>query len=89
MGWGILGGEAVEIQSGGVALQTHIGRPAAPGRYPAVIMLHGINGPSAGTRRAAERWGDEGYVGCLVNWQTADKDPTDNEIMRFVADAAD
>jgi len=89
MGWGILGGEDVEVRSGDVRLQAHVGRPAAPGRYPAVIMLHGINGPGAGTRRAAERFGDEGYVGCLLNWQTVDKDPPDGDLMRYVADAAE
>ncbi len=89
MGWGILGGEAAEIRSGDVTLQAHVGRPAAPGRFPAVIMLHGINGPTAGTRRAAERFGDEGYVGCLLNWQTVDKDPPDRDLMRYVADAAE
>ena len=52
-------------------------------------MLHGINGPAPGTRRAAERFGDEGYVGCLLNWQTVDKDPADGELMRYVADAAE
>jgi carboxymethylenebutenolidase len=89
MGWGVLGGESVEIRSGSVALEAYVGRPAVEGRFPAVIMLHGINGPGAGTRRAAERFGDEGYVGCLVNWQTADKDPPDREIMRYVAAAAE
>jgi dienelactone hydrolase len=58
MGWGILGGEDVEFRSGNATLQAHIGRPAAPGRYPAIITLHGINGPSAGTHRAAERYGE-------------------------------
>jgi carboxymethylenebutenolidase len=89
MGWGILGGEEAAIRSGAVTLEAHIGRPARAGRFPAVIMLHGINGPAPGTRRAAERFGDEGYVGCLLNWQTVDKDPADSELMRYVADAAE
>jgi carboxymethylenebutenolidase len=88
VGWGILGGEDVGFRSGDVTIQAHVGRPAMPGRFPAVIMLHGINGPSAGTRRAAERFGDEGYVGLLVNWQSREKDPPDSELMRYVADAA-
>jgi carboxymethylenebutenolidase len=51
-------------------------------------MLHGINGPGPGNRRAAERFGDEGYVGMLVNWQSRDKDPPDSELMQYVQDAA-
>ena len=88
MGWGILGGEDVEFRSGETTIQAHLGRPAAPGRYPAVIMLHGINGPSPGTRRAAERLGDEGYDGLLINWQSREKDPPDSELMQYIADAA-
>jgi carboxymethylenebutenolidase len=88
MGWGILGGEDVEFRSGNATIQAHIGRPAAPGRYPAIITLHGINGPSAGTHRAAERYGDHGIVGCAINWQTVDKDPADSELMQYIADAA-
>jgi carboxymethylenebutenolidase len=88
MGWGILGGQDVQFRSGDVMLQGHLGRPAAPGRYPAVIWLHGIFGPTAGTNRAAERFGDEGYVGLTVHWQGRDQDPPDSAIMRYIGDAA-
>jgi carboxymethylenebutenolidase len=88
MGWGILGGEDVEVRSGKATLQAHVGRPAAPGRHPAIITLHGIYGPSAGTFRAAERYGDHGIVGCALNWQSVDQDPADDELMQYVAAAA-
>jgi carboxymethylenebutenolidase len=88
MGWGILDGEDVEFRSGGATVQAHLGRPAAPGRYPAVISLHGRNGPSPGTRRAAERYGDEGYVGLALNYFSVSDDPADAEVMQYVADAA-
>jgi carboxymethylenebutenolidase len=89
MGWGILGGEDIEFRCGNVTLQAHVGRPARPGRYPAVITLHGINGPSAGTLRAAERFGDEDYVGLALNWMSAKKDPPDRELMDYLAAAGD
>jgi carboxymethylenebutenolidase len=89
MGWGIVGGEDVEFRSGDVTLQAHVGRPARSGRFPSVITLHGINGPSAGTRRAAERFGDHDYVGLALNWMSVEKDPSDRDLMRYVADAAD
>ncbi len=88
MGWGILGGEDVTFRSGDATLQAHIGRPARPGRFPALITLHGINGPSAGTLRAAERFGDEGYVALALNWMSVKRDPPDAEIMQYIADAA-
>jgi carboxymethylenebutenolidase len=88
MGWGILGGEDVECRSGGVTVRGHLGRPAAPGRFPAVISLHGRSGPSAGTNRAAERYGDAGYVGLAIDYFSRTNDPPDAEVMGYVADAA-
>jgi carboxymethylenebutenolidase len=89
MGWGIPGGEDVEIRCRDVTLQAHVGRPARAGRYPAVITLHGINGPSAGTLRWAERLGDEGYVGLALNWMSVEKDPSDAALMDYVAAAGE
>jgi carboxymethylenebutenolidase len=83
-----VGGEDVEFRSGNATMQAHVGRPAAPGRYPAVITLHGINGPSPSTHRWAERLGDHGYVGCAVNWQSVEQDPADADLMQYIADAA-
>jgi dienelactone hydrolase len=54
-----------------------------------VITLHGINGPSAGTLRWAERLGDEGYVGLALNWMTVEKDPSDAALMDYVAAAGE
>jgi dienelactone hydrolase len=88
MGWGIIGGEDVEFRSGDATVRGHLGRPAAPGRFPAVISLHGRNGPSAGTNRAAERYGDEGFVGLVIDYFSRTNDPPDAEVMRYVADAA-
>lgn len=88
MGWGVLEGEEVSFRSGDVTVNGYVGRPAQPGRFPGVIILHGIGGPGPGTRRLAERLGDEGYVGLLMNWQSRDQDPPDDELMRYVADAA-
>src|SRR4051794_3873535 len=48
MSWGILGGEDVTLRCGDATLQAVLGRPAAPGRYPAVIVFHGTSGLGAG-----------------------------------------
>jgi len=88
MGWGILGGEDVEFRSGDARLRAHLGRPASPGRFPAVVALHGSSGLSAGMRRTAERFGDEGYVGLMVDWQSHVTDPHDDDLVRYVSDAA-
>jgi len=84
----VLGGERVEFLSGGVPIRAHLGRPAAPGRYPAVIVLHAMPGWIENVRRATERLGDEGYVGLVMDWRSREEDPPDSELMRYVADAA-
>ncbi len=88
MGWSTIRGEAVEFRSCGQTIQAHLGRPAVPGRFPAVIILHGLPGLQPNVKRAAERFGDEGYVGLAINWQSAEPDPPDADQMSYVADAA-
>ena len=88
MGWSTIRGEAVEFRSCGTTVRGHLGRPAAPGRFPAVIVLHGLPGMLSNIQRAAERFGDEGYVGLAINWQSHEPDPSDADQMSYVADAA-
>ena len=86
--WGILEGETVEFRSRGATIRGHLGRPAAPGRFPAIILIHGINGLAAGVRRAAERFGDAGYVALAIDWKSVEPDPHDRVILEYVGDAA-
>lgn len=88
MGWGILHTEDVTIHSGDATLTAHLGRPARPGRFPGVVVLHGSSGLGDGMRRAAARYGDAGYVGLMLGWQSYEEDPTDPELVRYVDDAA-
>jgi len=88
VGWGILGGENVTLRSGEATLEACLGRPAAPGRFPAVIILHGTSGLGAGMRRVAERFGDEGYVGLMLNWQSHVEDPHDDVLVGYLEAAA-
>src|SRR4051794_3274397 len=88
MGWGILGGGNVTFRSGEATLAACLGRPAAPGRFPAVIILHGTSGLGAGMRRVAERFGEEGYVGLMVNWQSDVEDPHDDVLVGYLDAAA-
>jgi carboxymethylenebutenolidase len=87
MGWSILGGETVEFRSGGATVRGHLGRPAAPGRYPAIVMIHGINGLLAGNKRAAERLGEAGYVALAIDWKSVEPEPHDQTILQYVEDA--
>src|SRR3954465_2495058 len=86
--WGILGGETVEFRSRGATVRGHLGRPAAPGRFPAMILIHGINGLAAGNRRGAGRLGQDGYGGLSIDWKSQEPDPHDRVILEYVNDAA-
>jgi carboxymethylenebutenolidase len=88
MGWAVLAGEAATFPSGEATINAHLGRPAAPGRYPAFIAVHGIYGLEAGNRRAVERLAEEGYVGLAIDWQSHEPDPHDSDLVRYVGDAA-
>ena len=88
MGWAVLGGEDAEFRSGEARLRACLGRPAAPGRYPTVIVLHGTTGLGAGMRRVATRFGEAGYVALVIDWQSHVEDPRDDDMVGYVNDAA-
>lgn len=87
MGWSV--GQEVEFASGGLSIRGHLARPAQPGRFPAVLVFHGRNGPSEAFLRGIDRLGDEGFVALSVHWQTHEADPADEVLMRMLADAAE
>jgi carboxymethylenebutenolidase len=67
--------QEIKIQGAG-QLQAWISRPTAPGRYPAIALLHGRNGPSDGFKDVAVRFAEEGIVGLALNYMTHEEDPS-------------
>jgi carboxymethylenebutenolidase len=61
-----------------------IAHPAAPGRYPAIVLLSGIGGMQPQYRVVAEQFAQEGIVGVGLNWMMREKDPSDPTIMQDV-----
>jgi carboxymethylenebutenolidase len=61
-------------------------RPSAPGRYPAVILLHSINGLERGYLELAERLAADGYVAVLPQWQAYARTPPDQVVFQLVTD---
>ena len=65
-----------------------IARPAAPGRYPTIILLSGIGGMLPQYRVVAEQFAREGIVGVGLDWMMREKDPPDATIMQDIAGCA-
>ncbi len=67
--------EEVRFPGGGGEIQGWIARPTEAGRYPAIALLHGRNGPSDSFRDVAVRFAEEGIVGLAVNYMTLKEEP--------------
>ncbi len=68
--------EEVRFPSGGGEGQAWVARPVETGRYPAIALLHGRNGPNDSFRDVAFRFAEEGIVGLALNYMTHTKDPS-------------
>ena len=68
-------GEAVRIPGPGVELEARLYRPAGPGPFPAIVMMHGCSGlwargggePTPNYRFWAEHFRDRGFVALHVD----------------------
>jgi carboxymethylenebutenolidase len=61
-----------------------IARPAASGRYPALVLLSGIGGMGPQYRAVAEQFAEEGIVGVALNWMMREKDPPDGTVLQDI-----
>lgn len=74
--------EEVRFSGGGGEIQAWIARPTEAGRYPAIVLLHGRNGPNDAFREVAVRFAEEGIVGLAVNYMTLKEEPPLEEMNR-------
>lgn len=79
--------EHVRFPGGGGEQEAWITRPAAPGRYPAIVMCHGRNGVNDAYNDVGVRFGEEGIVGIAMNYFTVETDPSDPDELRSIAGA--
>src|SRR5689334_17667442 len=76
-----------EVQfEGNGQIQGWLSRPAEPGRYPAIVLLHGRNGPSDSFRDVGVRFAEEGVVALAVNYMT-NGDPPNPEVLPTIGGA--
>lgn len=79
--------EEVRFQGGGGKVQAWVARPRETGRYPAISLLHGRNGPGDSFRDVAVRFAEEGIVGLALNYMTHKEDPSLGEMLRSIEGA--
>ena len=79
--------EEVRFPSGGGEIQAWVARPRETGRYPAIALLHGRNGPSDSFRDVALRFAEEGIVGLAVNYMTHTREPSLGDMLRNIEGA--
>lgn len=79
--------EEVRFPGGGGENQAWVAQPREAGRYPAIALLHGRNGPSDSFRDVALRFAEEGIVGLAVNYMTHKEEPSLGEMLRSIEGA--
>jgi carboxymethylenebutenolidase len=77
--------EEVRFQGNG-EIQAWLSRPNEPGVYPAIVMLHGRNGPNDSFRNVGVRFAEEGIVALAVNYMT-NGDPANPEVLPTIGGA--
>lgn len=77
--------EEVHFQGNG-EIQAWISRPTESGTYPAIVLLHGRNGPSDAFRDVGVRFAEEGIVALAVNYMT-NGDPPNPEVLPTIGGA--
>lgn len=79
--------QEVRFPGDGGEIQSWIARPEESGRFPAIALLHGRNGPNDSFRDVAVRFAEEGIVGLALNYMTHTKDPSLRGMLRSVEGA--
>jgi carboxymethylenebutenolidase len=74
--------EEVRFPGGGGEIQGWIARPTEAGRYPAIALLHGRNGPNDSFREVAVRFAEEEIVGLALNYMTHTDEPSLEDMLR-------
>lgn len=79
--------ETVQISSGGETYPAYVASPLEEGSWPAVVMIHSINGLDPGYRTMADSLASEGFVVVAPEWQTFNRTPESDVVMQLVSDS--
>jgi len=79
--------EEVEIPGASRSTNAWVSRPVDPGRYPAIIRMHGRNGVANSFLDAGVRFAEEGIVDLALNYMKYEEDPTNPETLGWTEGA--
>ena len=79
--------EEVEIPGAGRPTNAWVSRPVDPGRYPAIIRMHGRNGVAQNFLDAGVRFAEEGIVDLALNYMKHEEDPSNPETLSWTEGA--
>ncbi len=77
----------VKITSSGREYVSYLAAPTSGGPYPGIVLIHSIDGLVQGYKTMADRFAAEGFVVLAVDWQTFDRNPSDDTVHRLVIDS--
>jgi carboxymethylenebutenolidase len=69
------GGQVVTFSSGPDRVKGHLERPAGPGPFPVLVVVHEIHGLTEHIRDVARRFAAEGYVGLALDLYSREGPP--------------
>ncbi len=73
-------GTMTTIMADGKSYPAYIAAPAAPGRYPGIVLLHSFNGLEQGYKDMCDRIAGDGFVVIAPEWQTFGQRAGDPEV---------
>lgn len=79
--------DEVVIESGNLSYPAYLSEPTVEGMYPAVILLHSVNGAEPGYREISDMFAAEGFVVLAPEWQTHEQFPNDEVVEALVIDS--
>jgi carboxymethylenebutenolidase len=79
--------ETVQISSGGQTYPAYVASPSEEGRWPAVVLIHSLNGLVPGYKVMMDKLASEGFVVIAPEWQTFNRTPRDEVVMQIISDS--
>lgn len=77
----------VEITSAGKAYKSYLTVPSGTGPFPAVVLVHSINGLEEGYRTMSDQMAEQGFVTLALGWQTFERNASDAVVKQLVEDS--
>jgi len=79
--------ESLNISSGNITFPAYLAAPAGEGKWPAVVMIHSINGLEPGYITLANQLALQGFVVIAPLWQSFERSPKDIIVAQLVHDS--